>query len=428
MLENILLTRYSQKLSSTYVVSINPTIVGELYDFLIIEKQKSFKMNGFDRGRIPLSYIKMHFKKSIESCMSEMFFSLHAQQAIVKKMRSTSSVVLTSLNPHVSIDLSKNILNFSFEIPNSYCIRENNNPIKKIKYPTRKKYKDLDKQAENLFALENNNQIHAQKEINAGDWIKIEIKIIGEYFSTELQNTLKCYVWLKISKEQIDLEMYNMFAKKKVGDSFISEHQLFHDFICSHQFVPLQMSIKIIEHIISNFFSFDKFKKYFGVKSTLDTYNKIIDVLSFRNDICLRREICQLVIKNLLDHYKIHIREDIIKIFEDEINKNIIYNPDYLLYQSSKSFHLQIKQLACKQAQEICLIDFIANQEKIVVSEDDIYVYLNIMQRPRFRNFLYFDYSALQMKQKEIPICHETIIQMVLREKVLQHCIKSLQK
>ncbi len=428
MLENILLTRYSNKLYTDYTISIDPLVVNELYNFLIQEKQKEFKMSGFDTGRIPISYIKNHFKKSIESCITEIFYSLYVNQEIIKVIRGMGSIVLSNLIPRITFDLNDNILNYTFDIPNSYCVRENEISIKKIKYPLRKKYKDLDKQAELIYTTELKNLENASQFIEAGDWVKLELKLLGDNFSKKLESMLTCYVWLKISKEQIDLDIYKLFSNKKLGDVFISNNQLFYDFICSHHFINFKIQITIVQHVQNLFFSFDKFKKYFGIKNILELYNRIIDVLSFRNDICLRREICQLVFKHLFDYYKIHLRDDIIKIFEEDIHRNIIYNPDYLIYHSSRYFHNQIRKLACKQSQEISFIDFISQNDKITVSDDDMYLYLNIMQRNRFKNFLYFDYSLLQIKKKEVPISHEIIYQMVLREKTLQYYIKMLQR
>ena len=54
-------------------------------------------------------------------------------------------------------------------------------------------------------------------------------------------------------------------------------------------------------------------------------------------------------------------------------------------------FHKYIKTLACKQAQEFTLIDYLSLQDNVTIDDDDIYLYLNILQRPRLKSFLYFD-------------------------------------
>lgn len=409
-------------------IVIPKDIVKKFYDFLIKEKQKEIIVIGFEKGNVPIKYLKEHFKNIFEKTISETFFSIYVYKEIIKNIRNKGLFVnLLNIKPHIEIDLTENLLSYSYELPFYEIIKESVSYIKKIKIPIRKKYKDLDKQAETMIQIEekNSKKIEAQK-INYYDWIKINVSIFDTNENKEVIPDYNVNLWIRISPENIDREIQSLFIGKSKNDSFISNVKCIQQFICPHSFTKYNFLIKIEDHVSNIFFSFDNFKNFFECKDNNDLKDKIIEIFSSRNDISIYRGTCQLLFKSLFDIYKFKISETIIKNFEENILKNIVHNPDYLIYQSDKSFYKNINILACQNTREIILIDYLSFIDKINIKNEDIAWYMNTLQRNRLKDFLYFDNSFLRYQQKETPILHEVIEHIVYREKTLQKRVYNL--
>jgi FKBP-type peptidyl-prolyl cis-trans isomerase (trigger factor) len=84
--------------------------------------------------------------------------------------------------------------------------------------------------------------------------------------------------------------------------------------------------------------------------------------------------------------------------------------------------------LAEKQLKELAIIDTLAYKENISVTKDDIFGYINLMKRPRTREFIYFTLPTTKTYGQELPLSHETIRQQCLREKTLNYVIQRLIK
>ena len=65
-------------------------------------------------------------------------------------------------------------------------------------------------------------------------------------------------------------------------------------------------------------------------------------------------------------------------------------NPDYHVYKAQADFKEKVKQLAEKQLKETIIVDAIAYQEGLSVSDEDVRAYLNFMKRPRMKEFVHF--------------------------------------
>ena len=103
-------------------------------------------------------------------------------------------------------------------------------------------------------------------------------------------------------------------------------------------------------------------------------------------------------------------------------------NPDYHVYKSQPDFKEQIRQLAEKQLKETIIIDAIAYQEGIKVSQEDIRAYLNLLKRPRMKEFLHFILPPNKVLGQDIPLSAELVKRFCLREKTLNHIIGHLIK
>jgi hypothetical protein len=141
--------------------------------------------------------------------------------------------------------------------------------------------------------------------------------------------------------------------------------------------------------------------------------------------VSLKKEKAQLALRYFMEKIKIYIEPQIIKEHEVIIKSKIIKNPDYLLYQSDLNFSLNIKRLACRQAMEKILVDHFIYAYGVTSNKNLLYWYLNILQRNRLKDFLYFDISHVyDNSNKSIPINNSIIEQMALREKVIELLIK----
>jgi hypothetical protein len=407
-------------------IQMDPLLLGKFYNFLIKEKKKSLFMMGFEKGTIPEYYIKISYNKVIEKALSEVFFSMNAHEKIINKLRQNGLFINLYIKPKFIINLNEKLLEFKYEIFDRSVFKEILNKSKKFKIPIRKKYKDLDKQAETIINQELiNYQNNKNNFIEFNDWVKINIKIIDVNEQIEIDE-MSVEIWLNISKELIDKELRDLFCGKNKGDKFSINSRFLQEFICPDTFIPFLFSINILDIVKNSYFDFDIFSKYFKCKDQNQLIQRIIDILSFRNDISLRRETCQLVMKNLLQQYKVYIDEEAINSCYNEIEKKILFNPDYLIFQADKMFYKNIKMLACRQTQELTLIDYLSFIDETKISDEDVKLYLNILQRPRLKDFLFFDNSLFQYQSKATPFFHEIIKQMVLREKTLQNRINIL--
>ena len=103
-------------------------------------------------------------------------------------------------------------------------------------------------------------------------------------------------------------------------------------------------------------------------------------------------------------------------------------NPDYHVYRTQKDFKERVHQLAEKQACEMILLDQLAYHENIMVTNQDVKYYLNLINRPRTKEFIYFDPTITKVFGQEIPLASEELKRICLREKTLNHIIYHLTK
>ena len=103
-------------------------------------------------------------------------------------------------------------------------------------------------------------------------------------------------------------------------------------------------------------------------------------------------------------------------------------NPDYQVYRMQKDFKKRVKQLAEKQAKELMILDQIGYLENIAITNQDAKQYLNLIQRPRTKEFIYLAPPNTRLRGQEAPISSEELKQACLREKTLNHIIYHLTK
>ena len=104
------------------------------------------------------------------------------------------------------------------------------------------------------------------------------------------------------------------------------------------------------------------------------------------------------------------------------------YNPDYHVYRAEKNFQDHVRNLAEKLVKEMIFIDKLAYHENITISDDDIKGYLNLTNRPRMKEFIYFDLPSFKIQGQEVPIPAEELKRICLREKAINYVIYHLTK
>lgn len=187
--------------------------------------------------------------------------------------------------------------------------------------------------------------------------------------------------------------------------------------------------INILNHICADVFCFESFKKHFKLKTTRDTHLKLIEVFSYRHDLSQRRETVEAALKALLRmHNNLHIPEHLIEQQKEHILDIVQLNPDYYVYKIQADFKEKIHMLAEKQLKELALIDALAYQEQIEVSDEDIVGYINLLKRPRTKEFIYFTFPHTKMYGREEPLTHALIQRQCLREKTLNYAIQRLSR
>jgi hypothetical protein len=411
-----------QKVMNTIVINVPESLLEKVMLFVIKKKKRDLVMRGFEPGSIPFEYIKIHYHNSLQNHLEHIFYNFYAYDRFVKKLRSQGSYIPKLFEIDCQCDLKNDKIVFTYNHIDKLLQYSVLPDFKKLKFPERKKYRDLDRQVKSIITLEKENEeSYTSYCIEEGDWVGIRIYLSDEETIVDKELSLK--MWLNITNESIDKEIRDVFLAKKLNDRFFSNASFLNELL-STNFIVHTFCIEIEDHVSKSYFSVDKFKDAFNYDEK-EIFEKIIDIFSLRNDVSLKKEKAQLSLRYFLEKIKIYIEPQIVQEHEVIIKSKIIKNPDYLLYQADSNFALNIKRLACRQAMEKILVDHFIHVYNILSNKNLLYWYLNILQRNRLKDFLYFDISHVyDNSNKSIPINNSIIEQMALREKVIELLIK----
>lgn len=402
--------------------------VNSIEEFVLNQKKKDVSIAGFHKGFAPLSYLRINFKEALITHTSSIAWNYLLYNKALRFLLSDYHFIEYNLNIQ-SINLSDAGYIFNIKLYKLSMLKNVSlSKIPKIKLPQRKKYKDLDKQAEHLICTEKTNRMSPiNLSICPNDWIYIKVTLCNDLGLPIIENEDQ-YFWYQISSESIDKEMKVLFENKKIKDVFLSNTTMFQDFFAQDRFGKYFFTIEIIDHLSSHSFNIDLFQSYFDLKNSKDVFNKFIEAFSSRNDISLAREISQIILDYVQKYIKISLPIELIEKQKEIIFERLKYNPDYLLYQSEIDFKNKVERLASKQVEDLCLIDFIAFQEKIEATDGDIKLYLNILQRNRLKEFIYFDLPKIKKNETSALVSKEILMATVRREKTLIYLINLVGK
>jgi len=86
-------------------------------------------------------------------------------------------------------------------------------------------------------------------------------------------------------------------------------------------------------------------------------------------------------------------------------------------------FDQKVRLLAEKQVRENILIDHFALQENINIDDSDVFGYLNLTKRPRTKEFIHFLHPEIRANEEELPIPHESLKYLCIKEKTINHIL-----
>lgn len=413
--------------STLISISLPQPFIENIYRYTLEQHKHVISTHGFSRGATPLSYLELNYKAPVINYLKDFFFNYCILNELLKHL--ATDPLLTIGEPElvdVKLDPASGAT-YTFKahtvMPDIQCEWRRSS----FKAPQRKNYKDLDRQVELFLKDEQAKASTYEPTITVGDWVCFDLYLLDNK-EQELIPGYKNRLWLKISDEDTDIECLSIFAGRKKGDSFVSDSLYFQEYINPHHNFPHIFGIDIVDVSPVHYFSFDLFKKQFKVKTHKDLHQKLIEVFSHRNDISQRRETAESIMKLVRDGHHITIPDYLIDRQQHLVLDTVHENPDYNVYKSQPDFKKQVRQLAEKQLRESTLADFLSKNEKISADHEDILGYMNLLKRPRMKEFIYFSVPLQKIGGQEFPIPHQIVHYYALREKTLNYLIYQLTK
>lgn len=406
-------------------LSVNRSYVDSLYKKALVSFQEKAVTHGFIKGTTPLHYIEQNFKPHILDHLKELLF-IHCVLGFFSNSAIKNKLVFVGDPELIDITIEPNQdAHFVFKLQSIPYDSDDRWKRLQLKAPERKNYKDIDRQVENFIKEEEAAAQQSKDQICIGDWVCFQITLMKD--ETQLLKDYADELWVKINDEEADKEIHDLFLGKKKGDSYQSKSLFLQEYVSNKLDMNYVFLVHIKDFVPHNHFSFDSFKRHFSIKSAKDMHLKLIEIFSYRNDISQRRETVETVFKTLVKHYSIIIPKNLLEEKRLLVLAQVQDNPDYHVYKAQPNFKERVKQLAEKQLREALITDTIAHQENIQITHDDVVGYLNILKRPRTKEFLYFD-TPVRNRGLEMPINTELLKQYCLREKTLNYIISHLTK
>lgn len=413
---------------SLATVTVPTPIVDTIYYRTALSQQHSTHTYGFQQGSVPLGYIEQNFRLMLLEHVKLFLFNYLVSSFLYQELRAKKLLIVGEprlqdvyIEPHHDAHFTFALSTF----PNFDMIEWKHLPFKA---PKRKKYKDLDRQVESfikteLQLLEQCTDTSAQE----SDWINFTITLVGENNEPLLGEYYED-LWFKIGDEEADKSLRETFLGKKVNDIFYTTNKTIQEYFSNQLEANHIFKITIIDILHNSFFCTDQFKRFFKLKTNKEMYQKLIEVFSYRNDLSQRRAMAEEAVKLLLSKHKFEVPTHMVLRQQKRVLDSVQTNPDYHVYRMQKDFKKRVRQLAEKQTKELILLDQIAYQDHITISQQDVKQFLNLTQRPRTKEFIYFETPNTKIRGQEIPLSSQELKLACLREKTLNHIIFHLTK
>jgi len=409
-------------------VKIPARIVDAIYQETVLGQKKHTSAHGFRQGNVPVGYIEHNFKASLLEHLKELLFKHIVLSFLYKEIR-TQKLSLAGEPRLIDIALEPHkIAEFHFECSLFPALTIQNWKFFPFKAPKRKNYKDLDRQVDGFIKEERDAaDKHDAHTIHVGDWICFDMYLVDTK-GKMLFGTHKERLWLKIGDEEADQEFQELFVGKHTGDAILTNKECLQEYFSDFLNTNYSLCLEIKDILSHKFFCFELFKKHFRLKTNKEMLQKLIEVFSYRNDMSQRRATIEETFRVLLAKHQIEAPNHFVLRQQKLVLDAVQENPDYNVYRMQLDFKERVRQLAEKQIKEIMLIDQIAYQEDVAVTDEDIKCYLNFIKRPRMKDFLYFQLPETKICGQEFPVSSELLKQYCLREKTLNYIIYHLTK
>lgn len=410
----------SIKIAAEYIDALYKTVSHTQQDFVATY--------GFGQKTTPVEYIQEHYKSTLLDHVTEFvfkYFVVNFLYEVIEQEKLTLSGEPRLQRTHV--EPGQDAL-FVFEVSLAKPIELREWKHFLFKAPKRKNYKDIDRQVEGFMQEESEEKVAKDQKgrVHVGDWVCFDITLLlnkNPFCGTHTKNA-----WIKVGSEEVDMPFQELFLGKKISDSFNSNAQVLQDYFSNSINSKYDFFIIIRDIVPAHNFCFDDFKHHFKLKTQKDVHQKLIEIFSYRNDLSQRRSIVEEAMKLLLSKHQIDIPNQLILRQQKLILESLQSNPDYQVYKTDKNFKDNVKQLAVKQAKEMLLLDQLSHQENIKVTDKDFRGYLNLLKRPRTKEFIYFNPPPTKIDGQEMPLPSALLKRCCLREKTLNHVIYHLTK
>lgn len=410
-------------------VTVRQQLIDAVYQQAIATHRNSIQTQGFARGAVLPAYVALTHRPQLIEHLKEFFLNYYVINHLCwglsqHKLTLIGDPALAGINLDINQDAC-----FSFSFAHAPLPEERLWLNASFKAPGRRNYKDLDRQVKFFLQEEDDKKktFNDTDGIQALDWIGCSISILNDKTNTP---TLphESRLWLRIGREEIDKEAQDTFIGKKIGDTFVTTADILQHYFSQQLDTTYPIAVTITNVVSHAYFSLPLFKQHFTIASNTDIHKKFIEIFSTRHDISLRRETVECALKCLNKQYPFRVPDELIREQAKFVIKTIQQIPDYRVYRTQKDFHKKVISLSEKQLKDVAIIDHVASLESITVDQQDIVAYLNLLQRPRTREFVYFDMPQTQISGQEQPIPEGILYQACLREKTLNYIIKTLSR
>ncbi len=412
-----------------FKVTVPSSITESFLDLAAQKHQNNSHLSGFKKGLAPIPYIQEHFKSPIISHLKDLGLKFFAINSLLQHIRSQKIVVAGDPElRNIQVDDNGN-LTYIFELFVPKEVYMQSWKFLPFKPVARKKYRDIDKQVLTFLQDEEDLQkkYNPDKGIQIGDWVFFKAWLVDQN-QKPIFNQSAAPVWIKIGDEEPDIEFQKIFLHKKIGDTIVTNDLGIQRYFCENSYSEYMFIIKIEDIVPSQYLSIDNFKQYFKIKNNKDLLNKITEVFSFNNDISQRRTIAYEALNLIIKKNQFVLPDQAIRSKKSLILQEIQHKSDFLIYKMDPSFESNLTNMAKKQLLDTIVSETIGYQDNINVSSNDIKAVLQLTQRQRLKDFLYFPFLKTQTQGQEFPIEHEHIYHYCLKEKTVNHIIYHLTK
>ena len=408
-------------------VIISKRITKKLYDHALESQSHATQPPGFRSHAAPKTYVDDYFGLQLVTQLKEFLLKYAVASFVYKNIREQK---IPALGDPRLVDIT-----FEPESGAHYVFQVtavDPTPIKdwrKLNFrpPARKRYKDIDIQADNFLREEGgSHKTYTDKAITAGDWIFFEATLLDKK-KKPLFEQINERLWIRISNEESGLEFRQLFVGHHDGDEFITDCSALSEYFCSQLETNYTYRVIILKVLPRAYFDFELFKEQFKLRSEKKEHQKIVEIYSTRHDLPLRRAIVEEAFTILTKTYPIQVPEAAVLRQEKLLLDALQNNPDYAVYKMQRDFQAKLHQLAHKQMRETSFILLLAAQEKIDADERDVCHYLNLTHRPRTKEFIHFLHPAIRANEDEQPIAHEALKILCVSEKTINHLLHQLE-